>query len=105
MWNARAHEAKKMCLGVKVKHIFTSGGDCKRLSPMTFKCIPSPSFDKKSEKGDDFQILLLALLLIKTYEHLKFQDNKIRNFGTPNWECWEKVSFGCNPHKESKNIP
>jgi len=39
VWNARAHEAKKMCL--VVKHIFTNGGKCRGWSPMTPKCIPS----------------------------------------------------------------
>jgi len=37
MWSARAHEAKKMCLGVK--HALTNGGECKGWSPMTPKCI------------------------------------------------------------------
>ncbi len=36
MWNAWAHEAKKMCLGVK--HTLTNGGECKGWSPMTPKC-------------------------------------------------------------------
>jgi hypothetical protein len=39
MWNARAHEAKRVCLSVK--HIFTNGGDCKGWSPMTPKCTPT----------------------------------------------------------------
>jgi len=51
MWNARAHEAKKMCLGMKVKHTFTSGGEWKKLNPMTFKCIPGLSYDKKKGEG------------------------------------------------------
>jgi hypothetical protein len=38
MWSARAHEAKRMWLGVK--HIFTNGEDCKELSLITPKCIP-----------------------------------------------------------------
>jgi hypothetical protein len=33
MWSASAHEAKRMCL--KMKHILTSGGKCKKLNPMT----------------------------------------------------------------------
>jgi hypothetical protein len=36
MWNAKAHEAKKMCLGVK--QTFTNEGKCKVWSPMTSKC-------------------------------------------------------------------
>jgi hypothetical protein len=39
MWNAKAHETKKMCLGVK--QIFTNGGKCKVWSPMTSKCTPT----------------------------------------------------------------
>jgi hypothetical protein len=38
VWNARAHEAKKVCLDVK--HTFTNGGEYKGWSPMTPKCIP-----------------------------------------------------------------
>jgi hypothetical protein len=38
MWIARAHEAKRMCLGVK--QTFTNGGECKRWNPMTLKCTP-----------------------------------------------------------------
>jgi hypothetical protein len=36
VWNAKALEAKKVCLGMK--HIFTSRGECKRLSPIIPKC-------------------------------------------------------------------
>ncbi len=36
MWSAKAHEAKKMCLGVK--QTLTNGGECKGWSPMTPKC-------------------------------------------------------------------
>jgi hypothetical protein len=39
MWNVKAHEAKRMCLGVK--HIFTNGGKCNKWNPMTPKCIPT----------------------------------------------------------------
>jgi hypothetical protein len=39
MWNARVHEDKKVCSNVK--HIRTSGGECKRLNPMTPKCTPT----------------------------------------------------------------
>ncbi len=39
MWSARAHEAKRVCLGVK--HIITNGEKCKGWSPMTLKYIPS----------------------------------------------------------------
>ncbi len=39
MWNARAHEAKRICLGVK--QTFTNGGECKGWSPMTSKCTPT----------------------------------------------------------------
>jgi len=37
MWNTKAHEAKRMCLGVK--HTFTNGEECKGWSLMTPKCI------------------------------------------------------------------
>ncbi len=48
MWNAKAHEAKKMCLGVK--HILTSGGQCMKLSPMTPKSTPTlVAFEQKSQ--------------------------------------------------------
>jgi hypothetical protein len=36
MWNARAHEAKRMCLGVK--HTLTNGGEFKGWNPTTLKC-------------------------------------------------------------------
>jgi len=36
MWSTKAHEAKKMCLGVK--QTLTNGGECKGWSPMTPKC-------------------------------------------------------------------
>ncbi len=39
MSNAKAHEAKKLCLGVK--HTIKNGEECKGWSPMTPKCIPS----------------------------------------------------------------
>jgi len=39
MWSARAHETKCVCLGMKCT--FTSGGGCKRWSPMTPKCTPT----------------------------------------------------------------
>jgi hypothetical protein len=39
MWSARAHEDKKVCLGVK--HIFISGGECKRMNPLIPKCTPT----------------------------------------------------------------
>jgi len=39
MRSAGAHEAKKVCLGVK--QTFTSGGECKGWSPRTPKCTPS----------------------------------------------------------------
>jgi hypothetical protein len=38
MWSARAHEAKRMCLGVK--HILTIGGECKGWSLRTPICTP-----------------------------------------------------------------
>jgi hypothetical protein len=40
MWNAKAHEAKKMFLGVK-HYIVKSGRKCKGLNPMTPKCTPT----------------------------------------------------------------
>ncbi len=39
MWSAKAHEAKRVCL--RVKHTFTNGGECKRLSLMILKWIPT----------------------------------------------------------------
>jgi hypothetical protein len=36
MWNARAHEAKRLCLGVK--RTLKNGGECKGWSPMIPKC-------------------------------------------------------------------
>jgi hypothetical protein len=39
MWNARAHEAKKVCSSVK--HTLTNGGENKIWSPMTPKCTPT----------------------------------------------------------------
>jgi len=39
MWSARAHEAKKVCFGVK--HTFTNGEEYKGWSPMTPKCTPN----------------------------------------------------------------
>ncbi len=39
MWSARPHETKIVCL--KVKHILTSEGECKKLSPMIPKCTPT----------------------------------------------------------------
>jgi hypothetical protein len=39
VWNAKAHEPKRVCLGVK--HTITNGEECKGWSPMTPKCIPS----------------------------------------------------------------
>jgi len=39
MWSARAHEAKRMCFGVK--HTFANGGECKGWKPMTPKCTPT----------------------------------------------------------------
>jgi hypothetical protein len=47
MWNAKAHEAKRVCS--KVKHILTSEGDCKRLGPVTPKCIPTLGITLVSE--------------------------------------------------------
>jgi len=39
VWNAKAHEGKKVCLGVK--HTFTNGGECKGWNLMTPKCTPT----------------------------------------------------------------
>ncbi len=39
MWNARAHEAKRVCSSVK--HTFINGGENKRWSPLTPKCTPT----------------------------------------------------------------
>jgi hypothetical protein len=39
MWNEMAHEAMKVCS--RMKHTLTSGGECKRLNPMTPKCTPT----------------------------------------------------------------
>jgi hypothetical protein len=39
VWSGRAHEAKRVCLGVK--QTITNGEECKGWSPMTPKCIPS----------------------------------------------------------------
>ncbi len=38
------------------------------------------------------------------YERPKFWDNKSLNFGTPTWESWEKVTFGCSLRKEAQSI-
>jgi hypothetical protein len=43
-------------------------------------------------------------LIWEGYEHPKFLDNKSPNFGTPTWESWGKVTFGCSPHREAYNI-
>ncbi len=40
MWNAKTHEVKKMCLGMK-DCTLTNGGECKKLNPMTPKCTPT----------------------------------------------------------------
>jgi len=39
MWNARAHEAKIVCLNVKL--ILTNEGECKGWNLMTPRCIPT----------------------------------------------------------------
>jgi hypothetical protein len=39
MWSARAHEAKRMCLGAR--HILTNGGECSGWNLMTPKCTPT----------------------------------------------------------------
>ncbi len=41
-------------------------------------------------------------LIWEKYEHSKFWDNKSPNFGTPTWEFWGKVTFGCNPMERHK---
>ncbi len=39
MWSAGAHEAKRVCLGVK--HTFKNGGKCKGWNLITPKCTPT----------------------------------------------------------------
>jgi len=35
----------------------------------------------------------------------RFQPGQFRdNFGTPTWESWENVPFGCNPHGVAQRI-
>jgi hypothetical protein len=43
-------------------------------------------------------------LILERYEHPKFWNNKSPNFGTPTWESWGKVTFGCSPYGEAQNI-
>jgi hypothetical protein len=41
-------------------------------------------------------------LIWRRYEHDNFWDNKSPSLGTLIWESWEKMLFGCSPHRESK---
>jgi len=105
MRNARAFEAKRVCL--RMKHTLTSGGECKILNPMALKCTPtlriifvqkSQIFKALIERENKHQIgpqdTIEKVLKCKCLKspHIVHLDLKCMNYDEKNgqesnWEC------------------